>query len=118
MFNLSIQSILIIIFIVITPFYNCFANTDNSTSIFYTNENIILTPHPEPETFEVNETKEMFGLTTNKISFSQINICNDFTKLQKFQIQEAWWYISDKGTIGYGDGLSDLQALSIYLALK
>lgn len=117
MLNLSTKTIIVTLSIVIAPFC-CYANTEESTSIFYTNENIILTPHPEPESFEVNEVNEILGLTTNKVQFSQINICNDFTKLQKFQIQEAWWYISDKGIIGYGEGISDLQALSIYLALK
>jgi hypothetical protein len=117
MLKLSIQTALIGIFIAVIPFH-CYAETGEDISTFYTNLNIALTPHPEPETFEVTLEKEIFGFTTNNVEFSQINLCNDFTKLQKFQIQEAWWYISDKGIIGYGEGISDLQALSIYLALK
>lgn len=117
MLNLSIQTALIGIFIAVVPFH-CYAETGDVTSVFYTNLNIALTPHPEPETFEVTSENEIFGFTTNNVMFSQTNICNDLTKLQKFQIQEAWWYISDKGIIGYGEGISDLQALSIYMTLE
>ena len=84
----------------------------------YSDETIILISHSEPEDFFVTETGEMFGVTTDGHSFSQTNISNDTTRLQKFQIQEVWWYISDKGIIGYGERLSNIQALSIYLTME
>lgn len=90
----------------------------DSPTIFYRNDNIILTPHPYPEDFTVMENEETEGYTPLDISFVQTNVINDTTRLQRFQIQEAWWYISDRGVIGYGEGLSDLQALSIYMTLE
>ena len=53
------------------------------------------------------------GELTSGIPFTQVNIVNDYTKLQKFTLEDAYWYISDKGII-YAD--TDLEALSIYLA--
>lgn len=92
--------------------------SSDSPTVFYRNDNIILTPHPKPEDFTVMENEEVEGHTPIEISFNQTNVINDTTRLQRFQIQEAWWYISDRGVIGYGEGLSDLQALSIYMTMK
>lgn len=88
-------------------------------SVIYTNESIALLSHsnPEYESLTVSPEGEMQGITSDGIAFYQNNIINDTTRLQKFIIQDAWWYISDKGIIGYGDGISDLQALSIYLSM-
>ncbi len=113
---MSIKNILIIT-LVFAPFWSISAY-GNEEVIFYTNDNIVLTPHPEPDTFTVTEYGEMYGITTSGISFSQVNISNDTTRLQRFKIQEAWWYVSDKGLIGFGEGLSDIEALSIYLAMS
>jgi hypothetical protein len=65
-----------------------------------------------PDTFTVDENGEVHG-TTNGITFSQTNVANDFTRLQRFQIEETFWYMSDKGIIRAD---SDIQALSIYLS--
>jgi len=83
-----------------------------TASIIYTNANILTSPSPIPESFYVTEQREAFGTTTEGIPFSQTNIVNEVTRLQKFQIQEAYWYISDRGEI-WAD--TDTQALSIYL---
>ncbi len=108
---MKIQNILLVIFLLSTP----------SISYGYTftldNDNIVDATHPKPENFGVNEKGETFGETEDLLTFSQKNIDNDVTRLQRFEIQDAWWYISDKGLIGYGQSLSDLEALSIYLAL-
>lgn len=91
----------------------------DTTEIIYTNESIILHSHsdPEYESLVVTSDGEMHGVTSEGIPFYQNNVINETTRLQKFIIQDAWWYISDKGIIGYGDGISDLQALSIYLSM-
>ncbi len=69
---------------------------------------------PKPIDFWFNQDGEAFGILEDGSSFSQTNIVNDFTRLQKFQWEKEFWYISDKGVI-FAD--SDLQALSIYLAI-
>ncbi len=114
---MPVKYFILITAILLAPFAGVSAYDNEEEVIFYTNSNIVLTPHPEPETFTVSECGEIFGLTVSGISFYQRNISNDITRLQRFRIQEAWWYISDRGIIGFGDGLSDIQALSIYLTL-
>ncbi|MGM0629348.1 MAG: hypothetical protein ACQESA_02890 [Patescibacteria group bacterium] len=113
---MSTKHFLLVVFLLLYPLTVAVAAEGETEAIFYTNSNIIITPHPTPDTFTVTESGETFGLTESGVSFSQTNISNDTTRLQKFVIQEAWWYISDKGIIGYGEGISDIQALSIYLS--
>lgn len=67
-----------------------------------------------PDTFYQTEQGEFHGTTTSGIPFSQLNVLNDTTRLQRFQMQEAYWYVSDKGVF-YAD--NNLSALSIYLAI-
>lgn len=78
---------------------------------------LFLPPHPVVDDFTVDLQNEVIGSTISGITFTQNIISNDICLLQKFKIQEAWWYVSDRGLIGYGEGLSDIQALSIYLTL-
>ncbi len=63
--------------------------------------------------FVVNEDGSSWGTLTSGVTFTQGNITNDVTRLQRMQLEEAFWYVSDKGVI-YAD--SDTQALSIYLS--
>ena len=86
-----------------------------TAQVRYTNQNIAYSYQYPPKTFIVTEGGA-YGELENGVEFSQTNIVNNYTKLQKFQLQDAWWYISDKGIIGYGLGINDLEALSIYLA--
>lgn len=66
-----------------------------------------------PISFWFNTEGESFGTLSDGSSFSQVNIANSFTRLQKFCWQECW-YVSDKGII---EAEYDLQALSIYLSI-
>lgn len=66
------------------------------------------------ETFIVDEQGEVTGQLTNGIKFTQTNVVNDVTRLQRFQLEDAFWFVSDKGEI---HAESDLAALSIYLAI-
>lgn len=68
---------------------------------------------PKPVDFWLNNEGEAFGILEDGTSFSQTNIVNNFTRLQKFCWNEGFWYISEKGVI---EAENDLQALSIYLA--
>lgn len=66
------------------------------------------------ETFIVDEQGEVTGQLTNGIKFTQTNVVNDVTRLQRFQMEDAFWFVSDKGEI-YAE--SDLAALSVYLTI-
>jgi hypothetical protein len=87
-----------------------------STGVGYTNENITHSPHSRVASMTMLPNGEFEGTLENGSSFTQTNIVNNFTRLQRFQVDQAWWYISDKGVIGYGEGLEPIIALSIYLA--
>lgn len=86
-----------------------------TASVALTNANIQTTTMLPPASFVVDENGEASGQLTDGTPFTQTNVVNDFTRLQKFSIDQAWWFISDKGVIGLGEGMSELQALSIYL---
>jgi len=63
------------------------------------------------------ESRARSGLTTAGIPYKQTYIVNDFTHLERMDLQDAHWYISDLpkgGGIIWAD--TDLEALSIYLA--
>ncbi len=66
-----------------------------------------------PASFTVKENGEVFGETKNGILFSQTNVINGYTHMQKFEMESVYWYISDRGII-YAE--NDSRALSIYLA--
>lgn len=79
----------------------------------YTNDNFWSSTHDVPVKFWQDELGNFYGFTESGKIFTQVNIANDFgVRLQKFSIDEAYFYISDKGIIKADD---DLSALSIYL---
>lgn len=82
---------------------------------YYTNDNFLTTPHAAPAWFTTDKTGGFFGVTTDGTSFTQQPITNALDiRLHKFQIDAAYYYISDRGII-YAD--SDLVALSVYFTL-
>lgn len=87
-----------------------------TTTILCTNDNFQLSKacSAPPEAFYQTEQGEFHGTTTSGIPFSQTNVVNDLTRLQRFQLQEYFHYVSDKGAF-FAD--NDLTALSIYLAI-
>lgn len=79
----------------------------------YTNDNFWVSEHDRPVTF----TQDIFGNFTGKTEtgkiFFQNNIENSLAvRLQRFAIDEAYFYISDQGII---IAPTDTVALSIYL---
>lgn len=79
----------------------------------YTNDNIWTSTHDVPVEFWQDELGNFYGITETGKSFSQVNVANDFgVRLQKFSIDQAYFYVSDQGIIKAND---DLTALSIYL---
>lgn len=81
----------------------------------YTNENYINSEHDKPLSFNVDAFGNAEGVTETGKKFWQLNIENVFNiRLQKFIIDQAYFYISDRGEIF---AKTDLEALSIYLAM-
>ncbi|MCA9355202.1 hypothetical protein KC865_01465 [Candidatus Kaiserbacteria bacterium] len=81
----------------------------------YTNENYINSTHDEPATFYLDGWGGFYGTTISGRLFTQKPVTNtEGVRLHKFQIDQAYYYVSDKGTIWAG---SDLEALSIYWTL-
>jgi hypothetical protein len=81
----------------------------------YTNDNIWTSTHDAPVTISLDSDGNFFGTTATGKLFSQVRIENSLNvRLQKFAIDEAFYYISDRGII---NAQSDVVALSIYLTL-
>lgn len=109
------------------------ATVTTTVGVGYTNDNILHSYEYPPaefnrmvvgEEYEVNgeervaQEGEFVGYLENGSYFTQTNVANDYTRLQRFQVDMAWWYVSDQGIIGKGEGLSPIQALSIYFHLS
>jgi hypothetical protein len=80
----------------------------------YTNENFTTSEHDKPVSFSVDLLGNVEGVTATGKKFWQLNIENMFNiRLQKFIIDQAYFYVSDRGEIF---AKTDLEALSIYLS--
>jgi len=79
----------------------------------YTNENYQTSTHEQPVSFLSDGMGGFYGHTISGREFKQTRVINsaDIT-LYKFSIDEAFFYISDKGQIWAG---SDLEAISVYI---
>jgi hypothetical protein len=79
----------------------------------YTNDNIFTSEHDAPVSFTQGTFGNFTGVTATGKVFSQYLITNSLDiRLQRFSIDEAFYYISDRGIILAN---SDTVALSIYL---
>lgn len=79
----------------------------------YTNENFWNSTHDLPISFTIDSLGNVSGFTATGKRFTQTNVENSTTvRLQRFSIDEAFFYISDKGII---KAQSDVAALSMYL---
>jgi hypothetical protein len=79
----------------------------------YTNDNIWQSEHDRPITIEQDNFGNFTGTTATGKVFYQNNIENSLSiRLQRFAIDEAFFYVSDKGII---IAPNDTVALSIYL---
>lgn len=82
----------------------------------YTNDNFFSSEHDMPVTFEQDILGNFYGHTATGKVFSQVNIENSLgVRLQKFSIDEAYYYITDRGVIV---AQNDITALSIYLTMS
>lgn len=79
---------------------------------FYTNENFLFTYHYKPVSFAALAGGGFKGTLENGTTFTQTPVLTDRSlRLHKFMVDDAFFYISDKGTF---QASSDLAALSIY----
>ncbi len=87
-----------------------------SSHAYFTLENFSLSgEHPAPKSFTTDGAGGFWGVTTDNRLFTQRPIINDQgIKLHKFTIDDAYFYISDRGVFL---AHSDLVALSIYYSL-
>lgn len=74
---------------------------------------ISFSAQPAPTSFEFNENGEVFGELEDGSKFSQTKISSEL-KIQKFEWDEGFWYITDQGII---EAESDLDAVIKYLGL-
>lgn len=56
---------------------------------------------------------ETYGTLTSGVVFTQKNVAGSSIRLQRFEMEEVRWYVSDRGVI---EAESDIQALSKYLS--
>ena len=82
--------------------------------ILYTNENFFSSQHDMPVSFERDSQGNFRGVTVSGKLFRQTAIVSDLhVHLQRFEIDEAHFYISSFGVIAAS---TDTVALSIYLS--
>ena len=82
----------------------------------YTNANFLFSYHYKPVNFSLTTNGGFFGTLENGTKFQQVPILTDpSVRLHKFTIDNAFFYISDKGTI---QASNNLVALSIYSYLS
>lgn len=80
----------------------------------YTNDNFWQSEHDAPVWFERDAAGNFYGQTETGKWFEQRAVTTSAdVKLHRFSIDEAFYYISDKGIIL---AANDITALSIYLA--
>lgn len=65
-----------------------------------------------PATFDIDADGNFTGELESGVPFSQTNIVNGITRLQRFTLQDYYHFVSDKGVIM---AETDIQALSVYL---
>ncbi|MCA9363130.1 hypothetical protein KC851_02325 [Candidatus Kaiserbacteria bacterium] len=81
----------------------------------YTNENFSNSFQDKPLTFSKTADNVFYGVTESGKIFTQTPVISTISvRLHRFSIDDATFYISNKGTF---TAVSDLEALSIYLSL-
>lgn len=92
------------------------ATTTITVMILCSNLNYDVSPRCQApvDYFVVNKDGSAWGALTNGITFTQSNVVNNYTRLQRYQMENYRHYVSDKGIINADN---DLHALSKYLSL-
>jgi len=78
----------------------------------YTNDNFWSSAHDQPLSFTQDKAGNFSGVTVTGKIFTQTNITNSANiRLQRFAIDKAFFYISDRGII---IAPNNVKALSVY----
>lgn len=80
----------------------------------YTNANFYSSAHDAPASLFQYMTGGFYGYTVTGKFYEQLPVYNEFgVHMQRFSIDEAYFYVTDRGTI---DATDDLAAVSIYFS--
>lgn len=89
-----------------------------SASVRFNNDNLLTTPQPAP----INAgwdfgTMQIIPLEQGKtLIVSRYILAPEYgVKIYKYELDDAWWYVTNKGVIYGTEASTSLQALSIYL---
>lgn len=105
----TFMTCIVIFGITLVPFFA----SANTPAPLYTNETYFALEHEKPAFFVGDGMGGFTGMTESNRPFFQRNILNALdVKLHRFEIDSAFFYISDRGIIYAND---DVAALSIYL---
>jgi hypothetical protein len=100
--------------LIVLYFYLLINPVSAAIPLVYTNENFWESEHDTPVSFTQDLQGNFYGFTATGKSFQQVIIENTLgIRLQRFSIDEAFFYVSDKGII---NASNDIMALSIYLS--
>lgn len=88
-----------------------------TVAILCSNANIDVSPRCQApvDFFIVNPDGSAWGALTSGVTFTQSNVVNGYTRLQRYQMENYRHYVSDKGVIY---AASDIEALSKYLGYE
>lgn len=90
-----------------------FSPAEAAVPTTYTNNNFLSSEHDKPAVFSRDQQGNFSGVTESGKSFAQHTVNNTLSiRLQRFSIDQAFFYVSDRGVI-WAD--TDTAALSIYL---
>lgn len=80
----------------------------------YTNANLATSEQDKPVSLYRDSTGGFYGYTATGKRYQQVLVANDLgVRLMRFSIDQAFFYVSDRGVIYAPDNLT---ALSIYFA--
>lgn len=96
------------------------ADTTVTAAVRFNNDNLLTTPQPKPIGMEWE-----FGSTTiialeggyTLIAERYILDPEQGVSISRYSIDDAWWYVTNKGVIYGTEATTGLQALSIYLTM-
>lgn len=111
--SFGINALPITFFVGVILFYSSLSAYAAEIPKTYTNENFWNSPHDQPVSFTQDGAGNFSGVTASGKMFTQRNVLNQVgIRLQRFAIDEAFFFVSDKGIIV---ATNDIMALSIYL---
>lgn len=116
--NLSLRILFIVMLLCFFAVVLIAQATSVSASVRFNNDNLLTTPQPAPiDSGWDYGTMQIIPLEQGKtLIVSRYILAPEYgVKIFKYQLDDAWWYVTNKGVIYGTEAATDLQALSIYL---